>query len=147
MRARPKKETIYHSVHNLKEIQNLVTKCSYLFRLSCKRQNTAKSQRFWKFNLQIIIWTCPKQEIWNMIWTRILKRIWMSNQKFEIPPVAPAINRFVFQPHFGKIWPHQIWPFELVPGLIFQGEPGSEVHLSISGQDHVIWLIYSQGYK
>jgi len=43
-----------------------------------------------------------------IILTGIFRRFQISNYKFEIQPVAPAMAIFVFQPHFGKIWPHPI---------------------------------------
>ena len=98
-----------------------VSELEYQVRLNHKRQNTEKSRHSCK------IWPPTK---WDGLYTtrcHILRRLQICNQKFEIPSVAPAMNRFVFQPHFGKIWPHRIRSFGLVSGLIFQGESESEV--------------------
>ena len=128
---------IHHPDWNFKEILNLVMK------IENSINNTCYGYIYPTATLQENV-TPTNQDDLYIILTIILRRIWIRNQKFEIPSMAPAINRFVFQPHFGKIWSHQIRPFELIPRLIFQGESGSEVHLSISGQDHVTWLIHSQ---
>ena len=44
----------------------------------------------------------PNQIIWSGTGAYLPRRIHIWTQKFGIPPVAPTINRFVFQPHFRK---------------------------------------------
>ena len=43
-----------------------------------------------------------------IIWTRFLRRFRIQSQKFEITSVAYTRAIFVFQPHYGMIWPPPI---------------------------------------
>jgi hypothetical protein len=74
-----------------------------------------------------------------IILTRISRGSWISNEKFEIQPVAPTIAILVFQPHLGKIWP---WPIEMIyisSGLNFQGDSRSELRNLKFHQWHWLW--------
>jgi hypothetical protein len=71
--------------------------------------------------------TSPNQIIWSGTRAYFPMRIHIWTQKFGIPSVAPTMAIFAFQPHCGTIWTHQIRSFEVVWGVIFQGESESEV--------------------
>jgi hypothetical protein len=86
---------IYHPDRNFKEILNLTMKTKN------STNNTCYGYICPIATLQDNVTPINLDDLY-IILTIILRRIWISDLKFEIPSVAPAINRFAFQPHFRK---------------------------------------------
>jgi hypothetical protein len=90
---------IHHPDQIFEEILNLTTT---IYNSACGTcySHIYVSATFWQ-NM-----TSSNQDDLYIILTRFLRWFWISNQKFQIQPVASAIAIFVFQPHFRKMWPH-----------------------------------------
>ena len=54
-----------------------------------------------------------------------MRGFWISKQKFEISPVAPAMAIFILQPHYGKCDPSQIRIIHISFWPHFQGDSES----------------------